>query len=328
MRERDATVPAPLCGTRGDLRFSHYTRRFREGPDVTDAVGTIAGLWRFPVKSMLGQELDAVDVAQGGIVGDRAFALVDLETGKVASAKHPKVWPDLLRCRASFVESPRPGGELPPARIDLADGTSVTSDAVDVHAVLSRFFGRDVELARAAPEDFTIDQYHPDQENLDPQGHRDEVTETKLGAALFDELGLPSAVPAGAFFDVFPISVLTTATLDHLNELQPQSRFDTRRFRMNVIVATPARGFVENSWVGRGLGIGDGVELGVSMPDPRCVMTTVAQEGLPRDPQILKTLAQNNRLDVAGDGLYPCAGVYAVVTSTGAIRIGDRVSLN
>jgi hypothetical protein len=90
---------------------------------VSDAVVTIAGLWRFPVKSMLGQELDAVDVAQGGIVGDRAFALVDTETGKVASAKHPKVWPDLLRCRASFVESPRPGAELPPARIDLADGS-------------------------------------------------------------------------------------------------------------------------------------------------------------------------------------------------------------
>jgi uncharacterized protein YcbX len=296
--------------------------------DASDAVGTIAGLWRFPVKSMLGEELDAVDVTEGGIVGDRAYALFDKATGKVASAKHPKVWPDLLRCKAAFVESPRPGEELPPARIDLADGSSVMSDATDVDSVLSSFFGREVELARAAPDDFTIDQYHPDQENLDPEGHRDEVTETRLGAALFHEMGLPSAVPAGSFFDMFPISVLTTSTLDHLNELRPQSRFDARRFRMNVIIDTPAAGFVENAWLERALGIGDEVALAVAMPDPRCVMTTVAQEDLPKDPQVLKALAQHNRIDVAGTGLYPCAGVYAVVASTGTIRKGDSVRLN
>ena len=145
---------------------------------------------------------------------------------------------------------------MPPARIDLADGTSVLSDTAEVVAVLSRFFGRDVELARAAPDDYTIDQYHPDQENLGSEGHRDEVTETKLGAAFYNERGLPSAVPEGSFFDLFPLSVLTTSSLDHLGELQPGSRFDVRRFRMNVIVDTSARGFVENAWLGRSLGIG------------------------------------------------------------------------
>jgi uncharacterized protein YcbX len=296
--------------------------------DASGALGTVGGLWRFPVKSLLGEELEAVDVTEGGIVGDRAFALVDKATGKVASAKHPKVWPDLLHCRASYVEPPRAGEPLPRARIDLADGTSVMSDASDVDAVLSRFCGREVELARAAPDDFTIDQYHPDQENLDPQGHRDEVTEAKLGAALFSEMGMPSLVPEGSFFDVFPVSVLTTSTLGHLNELRPESTFDLRRFRMNVIVDTAEGGFVENSWIGHALGIGDQVALGVAMPDPRCVMTTVAQEGLERDPQILKTLAQHNRLDVAGGGLYPCAGVYAVVASAGTMHIGDRVTLS
>jgi hypothetical protein len=296
--------------------------------EAGDAVGTITGLWRFPVKSMLGEQLDAVDVTEGGIVGDRAFALVDKETGKVASAKHPKVWPDLLRSRAAFAEPPRPGEELPPVRIDLADGTSVMSDAPDVDAVLSRFCGRAVELARAAPDDFTIDQYHPDLENLDPAGHRDELTESKLGAALFDEMGMPSAVPEGSFFDVFPMSVLTTSTLEHLNELEPQSDFDLRRFRMNVIVATPEPGFAENSWLGRALDIGDEVKLGVAMPDPRCVMTTVAQEGLERDPRVLKALARYNQLDVAGGGLYPCCGVYAVVASPGTMRNGDAVRLS
>ena len=148
-----------------------------------------------------------------------------------------------------------------------------------------------------------------------------------LGAAFFNERGLPSAVPEGSFFDLFPFSVLTTSTLDQLGELEPQSRFDARRFRMNVIVDTSERGFVENEWVGHTLAIGDdNVRLGVALPDPRCVMPSLAQEDLPRDPRILKALAQHNRIDVAG-ALYPCAGVYAVAEATGTIRTGDHISL-
>src|SRR3989442_10124388 len=292
----------------------------------SEPVGTIRALWRFPVKSMLGEELDAADLGDAGIVGDRAYAIRDRETGKVASAKHPKLWPNLLACRAAFVEPPRPGEALPPARIELADGNSVLSDAADVDAVLSRFFGRDVELARAAQNGYTIDQYHPDVENYDPEGHRDEVAEAQLGAAFFNERGLPSAVPEGSFFDLYPLSVLTTSSLDQLSELDPQSRFDVRRFSMNVIVDTPGRGFVENEWLGRTLAIGDDVALGVALPDPRCVMPSLAQEELPKDSRILKALAQHNRLDVGG-ALYPCAGVYAVAEATGTIRRDDPVSL-
>src|SRR3954453_3778866 len=104
---------------------------------MSETVGTIGSLARFPVKSMLGESLDSADVDAGGIVGDRAYAVVDRETGKVASAKHPKMWPNLLACRAAFVEPPRRGEELPRARIELADGNSVLSDAADVDAVLS-----------------------------------------------------------------------------------------------------------------------------------------------------------------------------------------------
>ncbi|MEA2293941.1 MAG: hypothetical protein QOE86_1580 [Solirubrobacteraceae bacterium] len=290
-------------------------------------VGTIGALWRFPVKSMLGEQVDAADVTAAGIVGDRVLALLDVETGKVVSAKHPKVWPDLLRCRAAFTEPPREGEELPPVRIDLADGSTVMSDAPDVDAALSDFCGRAVELAHMSPADFTIDQYHPDLEHLDPQGHRDELVEAKLGAALFEELGVPSAVPEGAFFDVFPVSVITTSALERLGELEPETTFDVRRFRMNVIIETPGPGFVENDWIGHSVGIGDDLQLGVAMPDPRCVMTTVAQEGLDRDPRVLKALARHNRLDVAGGGRYPCAGVYAVVAAPGAIRTGDGVTV-
>jgi uncharacterized protein YcbX len=293
---------------------------------MSEAVGAVKALWRFPVKSMRGEQLDAAVVTETGLVGDRAYALVDEETGKVMSGKTPRLGSNLLGCRAAFVEAPEPGAEHPPVRITLPDETSVSSDAPDVDARLSGVLGRPVKLERAAPEEFTIDQYHPDIEDLDPEGHRDTVTESKLGSAFFAEAGLPSAVPVGAFFDLFPVSVLTTSTLDRLNNLRPESRFDERRFRMNVIVETHEAGFLENGWTGHGLQIGGSVRLGVAIPDPRCVMTTLAQDELPKDTEVLRTLARQNRLDVAG-GLYPCAGVYATVESTGTIREGDRVSL-
>jgi uncharacterized protein YcbX len=293
---------------------------------VGEQVGSVRALWRFPVKSMLGEQRDALEVGEGGVVGDRAYALRDRGSGKVASAKHPRLWPNLLSCRAAFADGTRVGDELSAVRIELADGTVVESGADDCDDVLSRFFGREVELAHAAQDGYTIDQYHPDEENYDPDGHRDEVVEARLGAAFFNERGLPSAIAADSFFDLFPFSILTTASLDQLGELEPNSRFDARRFRMNVIVDTPARGFVENEWVGRTLAIGDQVRLEVALPDPRCVMPSLAQEELPKDSGILKALVRHNRIDVAG-ALYPCAGVYAVADTTGTIRKGDPVTL-
>jgi uncharacterized protein len=120
--------------------------------------------------------------------------------------------------------------------------------------------------------------------------------------------------------------VLTTSTLDPLGELEPDVDFDLRRFRMNVIVDTPARGFVENDWVGRSLAIGDHVRMAVELPDPRCVMPSLAQIGVERDPRILKALARHNRIEVNGLR-YPCAGVYAVAQTTGTIRKDDAVTL-
>ena len=242
------------------------------------------------------------------------------------SAKNPRLGTQLLSCRAAFVETPGSGDEPPAVRVTLPDGTAVTSDAPDADATLSRFLGCEVTLQSAAPDDFTIDQYHPDVEDLDPEGHRDTVTESKLGASFFAQVGIPSPVPAGSFLDLFPVSLLTTSTLDRLQTLRPESRFDERRFRMNVVVDTPADGFVENEWTGRSLKIGESVRLTVFLPDPRCVMTTLAQGDLPKDTEVLRTLARNNRVEVAG-GLYPCAGVYAVVEAAGNLRAGDHVSL-
>jgi hypothetical protein len=292
------------------------------------SVGNVEALWRFPVKSMRGERQESVDVTAGGVVGDRAYAVLDTTTGKVASAKHPKVWPDLFACRAEFVDEPRPGAQPPPALMTLGDGGTVRTDARDVDAVLSRFFGRDVALVSAAPEKFTIDEYHPDLENLTPTGARDVVVESPLGATLFDALGMPPLTQPGALFDLAPMSLLTTASLEHFRESRPSSAWDERRFRMNVTVATyGAAGLVENDWVGHAIAIGDVAQFQAVLPTPRCVMTSLAQDDLARDPMILKTIAVQNRRDIAGAGMYPCAGIYLTPLAPGLLRVGDEVRI-
>src|SRR3569832_2235662 len=281
-------------------------------------IGSVAALWRFPVKSMGGEQLDRVEVSAGGVIGDRAYGLIDKDTGRVASAKSVKLFPNLLDCKATFVEEPRTGGELPAVQILLPDGATVRSDSSDVDQVLSAYFKRNVTLQRAAPDDFTIDSYEPDKGTAVAQ---------KLGSALFAEIGVESPVLAGSFFDLFPLSLMTSSTLARLDELRPQSEFDQRRFRMNVIVNTEQAGFVENGWISRSLGLGERARINVPVPDPRCVMLTLAQDGLPKDTDILRTLAGHNKVQVATLGFLLCVGVFVVVVALGSVRIGDRVLL-
>ncbi len=288
-----------------------------------NTVGAIESLWRFPVKSMTGERLQQMEFTQSGVLGDRAYALIDVDTGKVVSAKSIKLFPDLLRCKAEFVRAPRLGSDTPPVQITLPNGEVVRSDAKEVDQVLSEYFRRRVKLSRTAPDNFTIDQYHPDIEGADPGGNRDAVVEQKLGSALFAAIGAPSPVPPGSFLDVFPVSVMTTSTLDRLKELAPETRFDERRFRMNVFVKTSQPGFLENDWVGLELALGRSVRLNVALLDPRCVMTTLAQGDLPQDTDVLRTLVRHNRVQIPGIGQYPCAGAYAVVASQGSVSVGD-----
>ena len=163
----------------------------------SEPVGTVRALWRFPVKSMLGEQLDAADVGEGGIVGDRAYAVRDRQTGKVASAKHPKLWPGLLACRAAFVEPPRPGDELPPVRIDLADGKSVLQRRAGCRRRPVALFRARRRAGPRRAERLHDRSIPPRRGELRSGGHRDEVVEVRLGAAFFNERGLPPPSPTG-----------------------------------------------------------------------------------------------------------------------------------
>jgi uncharacterized protein YcbX len=279
--------------------------------------GSVVAVWRYPVKSMLGEELNASAVTDRGLVGDRAYALIDRESGRVASAKHPKKWPGLFECRASFVEPPQDRAGLPPVRITLPDGTALISDRHDVERRLSALVGREVRLARTAPSGATMEEYWPDMDGVNPQGHRETVTDERVGIA----------APPGTFFDAAPIHFVTVATLDRLGQLYPRGRFEARRFRPNLVIEVQAGAdeFPENRWVGRTLRIADTVRLPVLAPVPRCVMTTLAQGDLPADPGILRTPAQHNRIDVLDLGRYPCVGAYGAVAAGGRVARGDPV---
>lgn len=280
------------------------------------AIGRVVSLWRYPVKSMMGEELNAAEVTDRGLRGDRAYGLVDKSDGNVASAKNPRKWPQLFDFRAGFVDTPRPGAKLPPVRITLPDGTIVSSAQADLNQILSQALKREVmfdaterghqeTVESTFPNPWTpqAEEYWPDMEGLE---YRDTVTDFTL--------------PEGTFFDCAVVHLLTTATLDRLRELYPQGRFEVRRFRPNVVVETAngARGFVENGWIGHTVAIGDEVRLTITGPCPRCVMTTLPQGDLPKDPGILRVAAQHNQANV---------GVYASVLQGGRVRRGDSIRL-
>ncbi len=269
---------------------------------LSSAIASTVSLWRYPVKSMMGEELNAADVTERGLAGDRAYALVDSASGKVASAKHPRKWGRLFDCRAAYVEPLEANRALPSVRIALPDGALVTSDQPDADRILSDLLGRAVNLRMPTPNAPTLEEYWPD---LDGLAHRDTVTDEPM--------------PLDTFFDLAVIHLLTTATMDRLRELYPQGRFEVRRFRPNIVVAPAAeKGFVEDAWVGRTLAIGAQVRLSVTGPCPRCVMTTLPQGDLPADPGILRTIARHNQVNV---------GVYAAVLRGGRIHRGDPVRL-
>lgn len=280
----------------------------------SDLAGSIVALWRYPVKSMTGEEVNASDVTKWGLLGDRAWALIDASDGKVASAKNPRKWANLLEFHAHYTEAPEVGRKLSSARITLPDGRYVVSDQGDIDEVLSQATGRAVRLHSREPGQDEIpkttfpnpwipklEEYWPDIEGLP---YRGEVTDETM--------------PEGTFFDLGTIHVLTTATVDRLRGLYPEGRFEVRRFRPNIVIqlSEGQSGFIENEWIGTMLAVGDEVRLEVTRSCPRCVMTTLPQGDLPKDPGILRTAAQHNQVHV---------GVYASVLQGGRMRRGDPV---
>jgi uncharacterized protein YcbX len=286
---------------------------------VTEIVGSVAALYRFPVKSMLGERLDAVEVTDRGLAGDRAWAVVDRSDGLIATGKHPRKWSKLVELAAAYTDGPGS-----PVEVTFPDGGSTRSDA-DIDAALSRFLGREVAMVNQAEEGQAIEEVWPRIDGLAPPEVVESMSEGRLdqGEPVSD-IPVASMAPPGTFFDLTTLSVMTTATLRRLTELEPDVDFDVQRYRPNVLVEVPGAWFAENEWSGSMLALGPATQARVDIPTMRCVMTTLARGDIARDRRSLQTIARHNRLEIFG-GRWACAGVYATVTEPGTVTVGDPV---
>ncbi|HEY6491731.1 MAG TPA: MOSC N-terminal beta barrel domain-containing protein [Trebonia sp.] len=263
---------------------------------------TVAVLRRYPVKSMLGEDLKRVRVTASGLEGDRVVAVIDRQTGDVATAKHPKLWRGLLAFAAQWNDgSPR---------ITLPDGTSVSvADSADGQ-LLTELLHRRVCLSTVRPERATVARPAPE-----------DVIEHGVDADVpYEKLEIGQGSPGSTFVDFAPVHVITSATLAHVGA-------EMIRYRPNLVLDTPGgRAFAENDWTGHEISIGQ-VLLRVILPTPRCAVPTLAHGALPRRPDAVRTLLEENRIPLPGFGPRPCLGAYAQVVNGGTVSVGDRATL-
>lgn len=265
----------------------------------------VAELRHYPVKSMLGESLDAAAVGAQGLAGDRRWAVLDEQSGRVASAKQPRLWRALLSATAQVVDD-EAWVSLP----GWSDPLAVSDPQLAV--ALSALLGRPVRLSDQPRGGAGIERADPD-EVLD-RGMAAEVSSP--------ELLLGQAVTGPTFLDYAPLHLMTAATLTRTGRA-------TARYRPNLVLSggLDQRPFAENDWVGATISVGEEVRLRVVLPTPRCAVPTLAHGALPPDPDALRVLMAANRIEVPGFGVLPVAGVYAQVEQSGQVRTGDVVTV-
>lgn len=248
-----------------------------------DQVGTVAQLWRYPVKSLQGEQVESLDLRPGGAAGDRTLAIVDPAARKVLSGK---------RYAALLMASARVEGD--DIVLTLPDGTEHQASDPGVHGALSAWLDLDVRLdAPPADEVFPMEMH---------TGMSDDTT------PIFDWPG-----PPGTWLDLADAHWLTTSSLGAAAGLHPDGVWNVRRFRPTALVETDAEGWPEDAWATVELGA---VGSEVLMPTPRCTMPSRAQPGFDVDRAIGTTIRDRHDNNL---------GVYASITRSGTVRVGDPV---
>lgn len=242
-------------------------------------VGTIRELWRYPVSSVTGELLDAVEVTPDGLRGDRQYALVEVSSGIVAHPERDKRWQKSVFIRSRTA----PGGDV---EVQVPEHDWVSVGERRLTETLRTFFEFDVSIrpyqrtASAGSEVATaIDRY-----------------------------------------DVSPLHLLTSASVDHLKAIHPAGDPDRRRFRPNIFMAAEGdvTGFAELGWIDSSLSLG-AIEAAVIAPTKRCGFTIIAQEGLANDPDMLRNVMKFGNRNM---------GVYCRPQTEGMLRVGDIVSID
>jgi len=220
---------------------------------LTAIIGKVDAIMRFPIKSLLGETLEGCAISSRGLHGDRALALVDTATGKIASAKQPNLWRDLLKLSAKT----DPSNSRP--RITVTNAAGIHLDHLDENfdLWLSELLGRNVKLIETKPDGVALNRARPD-----------EVLERGIDEAVTqDLLAIGAAAPDGGFFDFAPIHLMTATSLDAISSYAPEASISAERYRPNLVIeTTSSMAFAENQWVGRRIQLGQSVKIEIIAP--------------------------------------------------------------
>ena len=282
-------------------------------------LGKVDSIFRYPVKSMMGEKIEETCVTSKGLLGDRVWAVRDEVRGGIRGAK--KI-PQLMQLSAACISEPTELGS-DPAAVTLADGEVIRTDDQNINARLSQVLDHKVTIWPIMPKE-QLDHYRrgaPDSDDLETELR--EVFGRTADEPLPDLSIFPPEIieyesPPGTYFDAFPLLLLSKKSLAVMNQRQPASRFDEKRFRPNLLIEdfSSLDDFPEQAWEGFRLKVGSAV-LKAEVVCPRCVVTTHGFEKLQKDPSIMRGLVKENNGNL---------GLYASVEEPGRIFAGDNIT--
>ena len=271
-------------------------------------------IWSYPVKSMEGGTVPSAELSMSGIVGDRRWAVRDLERGGIRGAKQLG---GLMTLVARDV--PDADGDV---EIDFPDGRRLTSASPDVDAALSAHLAHPVRLEALRPAD-DLDHYRrgaPASDDFMVELRNvfgREESEPLPDFSVFPPEVIEFESPPGTYHDCWPLMIMSTSSLESMRSALPDSVIDVRRFRPSIVIdTTGAPGHPEFAWAGRTARLGT-TTIAFESACPRCVMVTRAVADLPADRAILRHIVRDLDQNV---------GVYARVVEPGMIGEGDALS--
>jgi len=287
-------------------------------------IARVTGIWRYPVKSMSGQQVSSVRIGERGVHADRTWAVRDVESNATTSAKR---LPGLMMCTARYAGDPGPDagpGNAPEVIIGVPDRGEFSSSDQAVHRALSEYLDRDVEL-RALPALTDRGQYRTpmatktDMRQIFGLGPDDPLPDLSVFPVRKLVEISRYATPIGSYVDAYPFHLLTEQSLRSMAGYTPGADFDVRRFRPTLLVNAPSDAQQpELAWCG-GVLRAPGCALSPIIPTIRCVMPSHRQPGLVRDPAVTRTVAAHARR---------CLGVYGTVQTPGVLAEGDALQLD
>ena len=271
---------------------------------------SIAELWRYPVKSMGGERVESLELRVSAVVGDRRWAVRNTETGKIASAKRPRPYGQLLEWNARAQADGR-------VIVTAPEGWEFVAGSGELDAALTEALGEPVQVVEV--EEGREETYGSEWPEIP-------------GTVLSDvEIDLPVAVltEKTSFVDASAVHIIVNQSMAHLASLLEGVKLGVRRFRPNIVLDAHgdigSREFADLAWKDLDVKVGD-AELRIADATPRCVMTTLAQPGYDQAKSVLQVLAATARKEF-DFGAFACFGANAEITAAGTIHVGDTLTI-